>query len=204
MSPSQTEGLIALLDQVGLSFDSMQADHLRKVERAIQGAPLVRAKLYGEEATFKQLLLDLSIHVEGHRDAKGPTASLKGAAVAPALQQLGGKLGQEFLALDAEGAKVRQSLTAAQAEAGGWPLRVGKQEAKKGMELDSLKQQLAIFQCITGITWDADDGSGSVSGYASYPGGPEVMDFFAPAGKSEVETAQEIWETMEYADYGLP
>lgn len=30
--------------------------------------------------------------------------------------------------------------------------RVGKQEAKKGMELDSLKQQLAIFQCITGIT----------------------------------------------------
>lgn len=35
----------------------------------------------------------------------------------------GGKLGQDFLALDAEGAKVRQSLTAAQAEAGGWPLR---------------------------------------------------------------------------------
>lgn len=44
-------------------------------------------------------------------------------------------------------------------------------------------------RCLLWTQWDADDGSGSVSGYASYPGGPEVMDFFAPAGKSEVETA---------------
>jgi len=201
--------LCALLGEVGATFAKLDSDTCKRARRTAREAAALR-KHYAAEGLTVQRTLE-RLHAQVRRVDADPLAEdaaplLLMAPLEPLLLRVGGKLGSEIMHLEGEVAADRGRLRAAQAEADRCTAALQATARAQEAELARLAQATETARVITGVKWDKDDGSGTVAGFASFPGGPEVMDFvIAPGdGRSEAAAAQEIWDASEYANIGLP
>ena len=204
MKSTNLEELLAVIDDVGNSFQQLQRDHVNLIQQTDQTRLQLRQTHKTQVNTIKHMLSELRDKVNCHeaqapQDSEGPSLE----PLTPVIESLGGGLGHDFVALDHSIKQAHQELQQLRLAAAEQTQSDQRCKAIQEAELDVLRKKLAIMQNVTAVTWDEADESGSVSGFVSYPQGAEVVEFFVPLDTSEVDLAQELWDAMEYADSGI-
>uniref|UniRef100_A0A7S1NJ99 Uncharacterized protein n=1 Tax=Eutreptiella gymnastica TaxID=73025 RepID=A0A7S1NJ99_9EUGL len=203
MTVSNFDELLGVIQQVGANFDQLKDHHCNIISNTELQRSRLKEKHNYVVADMKRLLQELIGKVKTYEadELGGQTESIE--ALAPTLENLAGPLGRDFVTLDRCVQESQRVVHHLNQEGASTVERKQKAEAEHAATLDLLRKKLSIIHTVTAVTWDEEDAAGSVSGFVSYPGGAEVHDFFIPVETSEVDMAQEIWDAMDQADYGL-